>query len=45
MISELDDDVCRGLGSLELLDLRQNRLKIISKHVKALMKLRQLYLD
>lgn len=36
-IQELDDSVCLALTSIEQLDLRNNRLKIISKHVKAMM--------
>ena len=45
MITELDDDVCRGLNSLQELNLQFNKLKVISKHVKALMQLKKLNLD
>ncbi len=44
-IQELEDSVCLALTSIEQLDLRNNRLKVISKHVKAMMQLKQLYLD
>jgi Leucine-rich repeat (LRR) protein len=44
-IVELEEEFCKSLPSLETLDLRNNRVKSISPHVKALMSLRALYLD
>jgi len=44
-IAELDGEVCMALPNLISFDLRNNRLWVISKHVKAIMTLKQLMLD
>jgi len=38
-ISELDGDFCQNFPCLERLDARNNKIKTISPHVKALMSL------
>ena len=44
-IQEIDGDFCKNLPSLQRLDLRNNKIKIISTHIKALMNLTSLKLD
>ena len=44
-IQELDGDFCKNLPNLQKLDLRNNKIKMISSHIKALMNLRTLKLD
>ena len=44
-IQELDGDVCKNLPRLQKLDLRNNKIKTISTHIKALMNLTILKLD
>ena len=44
-IVELDESFCRNLPNLVHLDLRNNKLKIISEHLKAMMCLQVLRLD
>ena len=44
-IQEIDGDVCKNLPRLLKLDLRNNKIKTISTHIKALMNLTVLKLD
>ena len=44
-IIELDDDFCQNFPCLNKLDVRNNRIKTISPHIKALMSLNVLRLD
>ena len=44
-ISEIDGDFCKNLPRLQKLDLRNNKIKTISTHIKALMNLTVLKLD
>jgi Leucine-rich repeat (LRR) protein len=40
LIVDFEEDVCRQLQSLEHLDLRNNKLKTVSPHIKAMMSLK-----
>lgn len=44
-ITELDGEFCQNFPCLERLDVRNNKIKTISAHVKALMSLTVLKLD
>ena len=44
-LTELDSFFCQNLPSLVHLDLRNNKLKVLSEHIKALMNLQVLRLD
>ena len=44
-ITELDGDFCQNFPCLEKLDLRNNKIKSVNPHIKALMSLQVLRLD
>ena len=44
-LSELDENFCQNFPCLEKLDLRNNKIKSINPHIKALMSLTCLRLD